>query len=304
MTELIMKNGHVDCLSGMWGASTPMQQWLQDNSMTTLFFGGVKIDQCVFGTLTDFIRTRNFIELPRSEINAERTPLPTLGFSEETDLALFQFTDLDGLTRWAKPLGTNSEASQTTFIIEAHLKTTEWVTFDNDVLPKQVTLTATITRSETAVVSASGWRKPELNDDSPISDLFKDCHLTSSTDGECVLVSVIDESGQFSTASTIVTGSVRTMFVPIVTSIPTSSDSQTSTATASQASSNTERNEFTGRTVAAIVGGTAAGLIVIFCMLSKIDDTKKIFQISPLILDNIGVAQKSSEHALVHSRHN
>ncbi|KAJ3828574.1 Isochorismatase hydrolase [Lentinula raphanica] len=40
-------------LSGMWGASTPMQQWLQDNSMTTLFFGGVNIDQCVFGTLID-----------------------------------------------------------------------------------------------------------------------------------------------------------------------------------------------------------------------------------------------------------
>jgi nicotinamidase-related amidase len=40
-------------LSGMWGAGTPMQTWLQDNSMTTLFFGGVNIDQCVWGTLLD-----------------------------------------------------------------------------------------------------------------------------------------------------------------------------------------------------------------------------------------------------------
>ncbi|KAJ3924030.1 Isochorismatase hydrolase [Lentinula edodes] len=40
-------------LSGMWGASTPMQTWLQDNSITTLFHGGVNIDQCVFGTLID-----------------------------------------------------------------------------------------------------------------------------------------------------------------------------------------------------------------------------------------------------------
>ncbi|THU79067.1 Isochorismatase hydrolase [Dendrothele bispora CBS 962.96] len=40
-------------LSGMWGTSTPMQQWLEDNSMTTLFFGGVNIDQCVWGTLLD-----------------------------------------------------------------------------------------------------------------------------------------------------------------------------------------------------------------------------------------------------------
>ncbi|KAF8148875.1 Isochorismatase-like protein [Crassisporium funariophilum] len=40
-------------LSGMWGAGTPLQTWLQDNSMTTLFFGGVNIDQCVWGTLLD-----------------------------------------------------------------------------------------------------------------------------------------------------------------------------------------------------------------------------------------------------------
>ncbi|KAF8811558.1 Isochorismatase hydrolase [Phlegmacium glaucopus] len=40
-------------LSGMWGTGTPMQTWLQDNSMTTLFFGGVNIDQCVWGTLLD-----------------------------------------------------------------------------------------------------------------------------------------------------------------------------------------------------------------------------------------------------------
>lgn len=38
----------------MWGAGTPMQTWLQDNSMTTLFFGGVNIDQCVWGTLLEY----------------------------------------------------------------------------------------------------------------------------------------------------------------------------------------------------------------------------------------------------------
>ncbi|PPQ68867.1 hypothetical protein CVT24_007676 [Panaeolus cyanescens] len=40
-------------LSGMWGPGTPMQTWLQDNSMTTLFFGGVNVDQCVWGTFLD-----------------------------------------------------------------------------------------------------------------------------------------------------------------------------------------------------------------------------------------------------------
>ncbi|KAJ7205505.1 Isochorismatase hydrolase [Mycena pura] len=40
-------------LSGMWGTSTPMQTFLQDNLITTLFFGGVNVDQCVWGTLLD-----------------------------------------------------------------------------------------------------------------------------------------------------------------------------------------------------------------------------------------------------------
>jgi len=40
-------------LSGMWGPSTPMQMGLQDMGITTLFFGGVNIDQCVWGTLLD-----------------------------------------------------------------------------------------------------------------------------------------------------------------------------------------------------------------------------------------------------------
>jgi nicotinamidase-related amidase len=43
----------IDRLSGMWGTSTPLQQFLQDNSITTLFFGGVNTDQCVYGTLLD-----------------------------------------------------------------------------------------------------------------------------------------------------------------------------------------------------------------------------------------------------------
>ncbi|KAJ7149265.1 Isochorismatase hydrolase [Mycena crocata] len=40
-------------LSGMWGTSTPMQTFLEENLITTLFFGGVNIDQCVWGTLLD-----------------------------------------------------------------------------------------------------------------------------------------------------------------------------------------------------------------------------------------------------------
>jgi len=40
-------------LSGLWGAQTPLGLWLQENEVTTLFFGGVNADQCVWGTFID-----------------------------------------------------------------------------------------------------------------------------------------------------------------------------------------------------------------------------------------------------------
>ncbi|KAF4610258.1 hypothetical protein D9613_010309 [Agrocybe pediades] len=61
-------------LSGMWGPGTPMQTWLQDNSMTTLFFGGVNIDQCVWGTLLDsYYKGYDVILL--DDISATTSPL-------------------------------------------------------------------------------------------------------------------------------------------------------------------------------------------------------------------------------------
>lgn len=44
---------HKNRLSGLWGAMTPLQLYLQENDITTLFFGGVNSDQCVLGTMTD-----------------------------------------------------------------------------------------------------------------------------------------------------------------------------------------------------------------------------------------------------------
>ncbi|KAK4999837.1 hypothetical protein LTR66_001221 [Elasticomyces elasticus] len=40
-------------LSGLWGAQTPLGLYLQEHEITTLFFGGVNSDQCVWGTLLD-----------------------------------------------------------------------------------------------------------------------------------------------------------------------------------------------------------------------------------------------------------
>ncbi|RFU33073.1 hypothetical protein B7463_g3307, partial [Scytalidium lignicola] len=40
-------------LSGLWGPQTPLGLFLMENEITTLFFGGVNADQCVWSTFID-----------------------------------------------------------------------------------------------------------------------------------------------------------------------------------------------------------------------------------------------------------
>lgn len=49
-TDLVF---HKNRLSGLWGPQTPYGLWLQENEITTIFFGGVNADQCVWGTFID-----------------------------------------------------------------------------------------------------------------------------------------------------------------------------------------------------------------------------------------------------------
>lgn len=44
---------HKDRLSGLWGASTPCQEFLEEQGIKSLLFAGVNTDQCVSGTVTD-----------------------------------------------------------------------------------------------------------------------------------------------------------------------------------------------------------------------------------------------------------
>lgn len=44
---------HKDRMSGLWGAKTACEQFLEKEGIKTLFFAGVNTDQCVGGTLTD-----------------------------------------------------------------------------------------------------------------------------------------------------------------------------------------------------------------------------------------------------------
>ncbi|KAF1917289.1 Isochorismatase-like protein [Ampelomyces quisqualis] len=44
---------HKDRMSGLWGAKTSFEAFLDEQGIKTLFFAGVNTDQCVGGTLTD-----------------------------------------------------------------------------------------------------------------------------------------------------------------------------------------------------------------------------------------------------------
>ncbi|KAI9691547.1 MAG: hypothetical protein M1822_007618 [Bathelium mastoideum] len=44
---------HKNRMSGMWGATTPCQEYLEREGIRTLLFAGVNTDQCVSGTFTD-----------------------------------------------------------------------------------------------------------------------------------------------------------------------------------------------------------------------------------------------------------
>ncbi|KAF2107208.1 Isochorismatase-like protein [Lophiotrema nucula] len=44
---------HKNRMSGMWGSGTELEEFLEKEELTTLFFTGVNTDQCVGGTFTD-----------------------------------------------------------------------------------------------------------------------------------------------------------------------------------------------------------------------------------------------------------
>lgn len=44
---------HKNRLSGLWGTTTSLQQFLEEDGVRTLLFAGVNTDQCVGGTLQD-----------------------------------------------------------------------------------------------------------------------------------------------------------------------------------------------------------------------------------------------------------
>ncbi|KAJ3981057.1 hypothetical protein F5890DRAFT_1537973 [Lentinula detonsa] len=150
-------------------------------------------------------------------------------------------------TEWAQPLGTASDGSQTTFIVE------DVYTTSVPVSSGATELTAIpVTGIETIVVSASGWAQSNFPTTTAAGSLQLgggvDCHFTASASGECVEEEVLDDG---STSTRTLTGDVITQILPISTgTLPvgvgaTTTSNAQSTITAVSQTSPTSRSTIT-----------------------------------------------------------
>jgi len=121
-------------------------------------------------------------------------------------------TSIDG-TEWAQPIGTASDGSVTTFIVENVFTTSGLVSVSGAIGLSTVTETGILT----ADVSASGWgysNFPSTTSGSTQLGGELQCAFTASTSGECILEEVLDDG----TTSTItLTGDAITQVLPIST---------------------------------------------------------------------------------------
>ncbi|GAW09869.1 hypothetical protein LENED_012076 [Lentinula edodes] len=117
-------------------------------------------------------------------------------------------------TEWAQPIGTASDGSETTFIVE-NIQSTSGLVSSNGAI---VLTTVTETAIETIVVSASGWAESNFPtttaaDSSQLGGGL-DCHFTASASGECVEEEVLDDG---STSTRTLSGSVTAEILAIST---------------------------------------------------------------------------------------
>ncbi|KAJ3933361.1 MAG: hypothetical protein NXY57DRAFT_999070 [Lentinula lateritia] len=153
-------------------------------------------------------------------------------------------------TEWAQPIGTASDGSETTFIVE-NIQSTSGLVSSNGAI---VLTTVTETAIETIVVSASGWAESNFPtttaaDSSQLGGGL-DCHFTASAGGECVEEEVLDDG---STSTRTLSGGVTAEILAISTgTLPSgvgvsaiTSDSQQSTITVVSTTSSNQQSTIT-----------------------------------------------------------
>ncbi|KAF9074311.1 hypothetical protein BDP27DRAFT_1416200 [Rhodocollybia butyracea] len=158
-------------------------------------------------------------------------------------------------TEWAQPIGTASDGSATTFILENPFTETGLV-------GTGVLTTVTTTGIETVVVSASGWEETITGTSLPGG---VHCFFTASSSGECDQMQVLDDG---TTSTVTLTGDEITKVLPVTALLPiftrTVTDSTiiiesgTPTATPAATTSEKSRNNILGPLLGGLLGGLVA----------------------------------------------
>ncbi|KAJ4480864.1 hypothetical protein J3R30DRAFT_3403170 [Lentinula aciculospora] len=192
----------------------------------------------------------------------------TRALPQQASVSLFEFESVPaGVnptavigTEWAQPIGTASDGSRTTFVVE------DVVATSIPVSSGATELTAvTITGIETIVVSASGWAQSNFPTTTAAGSTQLggglDCHFTASSSGECVEEEVLDDG---TTSTRTLTGDVITQLLPISTgTLPSgigasTSGSQRSTVTSVSATSSGVRSTITALSTSSSSSSAAA----------------------------------------------
>ncbi|KAF9074308.1 hypothetical protein BDP27DRAFT_1416197 [Rhodocollybia butyracea] len=167
-------------------------------------------------------------------------------------------TFVDG-TEWVQPIGTSSDGSVTTFILENVVTTSDLETVSGST----VLTIATETGSDTIAVSASGYAysyftTPTAGGAAQLGGEIR-CFVTAAVSGECIEEEVLDDG---MTATTTVTGDAITKVLAIST-VTTPSITQQST---SSVGSQTPLGPLLGGLLGGLVAlATATFAVVFFC---------------------------------------
>ncbi|KAF9074323.1 hypothetical protein BDP27DRAFT_1316882 [Rhodocollybia butyracea] len=160
-------------------------------------------------------------------------------------------------TEWAQPIGTASDGSATTFIVEN-------VFTETGLVGTGVLTTVTTTGIETVAVSASGWEQDNFF--STITGTILPggvhCFFTASSSGECDKVQVADDG---TTATMTLTGDLYGYCSAILDSFGPSSPAASTSSTPNAASA--LRSGFDGIVsviVVSVVGGITLGVGILF----------------------------------------
>ncbi|KAE9384305.1 hypothetical protein BT96DRAFT_982328 [Gymnopus androsaceus JB14] len=191
----------------------------------------------------------------------------------QASLTLYEFEPVAGTvigTEFAVPLGTASDGSDTTFLIENIFTTSGLVLVGSST---EVS-TATITASETIVVFANDWFQSNFPTSTTAGSTqlggSVDCFFTTPESGTCLLEEVLDDG---TTSTETFTGAPITKVMAISTrTLASSTTPGTTESAAPHSSANSTPSADVDHIVGGVVGGVtgfAAALVFAFLCIRR-----------------------------------